>query len=77
MPIRRFFEGSAFTPDEVGELTRIYREVITALSLNIHPAQEDAAKAIVLVASKQEFFDPGKIHDEVLRCFSGKPSPTD
>jgi hypothetical protein len=73
MPIRRFLRGSAFNPEEVRELGRIYREIITALSLKSASDQQDVAKAIMLIASKHESFDPGKIHDEALQCFSDKP----
>jgi hypothetical protein len=77
MPIGRFLEGSAFTPDEVEELARVYGEVVAALSLKSATDQEDLAKAILLIASKQEFFDPGKIHDQALRCFGDWSSSTD
>ncbi len=33
MPMRKLLEGSAFTPEEVRELTRVYHEVVTALAL--------------------------------------------
>ena len=66
MPIRKFLEGSAFTPDEFGELARIFDEIVTALSLKPHVDREAVARAILRVASEQKFFDPGKIHDQAL-----------
>jgi hypothetical protein len=66
MPIRSFLEGSAFTPEEFGELARVFEEIITALSLKSHVDREAAAKTILRVASEQQFFDPAKIHDQAM-----------
>ena len=66
MPIRSFLEGSAFTPEEFGELARVFEEIITALSLKAHVDREVAAKTILRVASAQQFFDPAKIHDQAM-----------
>ena len=66
MPIRSFLEGSAFTPDEFGELARVFEEIVTALSLKSHVDREAAAKTILSIASKQQSLDPAKIHDQAM-----------
>jgi hypothetical protein len=66
MPITRLLKGSVFQPEEVRELTRVYREVITALALNSPAEQEEAAKTIFLIASHQQPFDLGKIEDQAI-----------
>jgi hypothetical protein len=66
MPIRSFLGRSAFTPDEFGELARVFEEIVAALSLKTHVDREAAAKTILRVAFKQQFFDPAKIHDQAM-----------
>ena len=66
MPIKKLLEGSAFTPEQIQELTRIYQEVVTALSLNSAENQEEAAKAVFLIASQRRRFDLDEIEDQVL-----------
>jgi len=59
-------EGSAFAPDEFRELARIFDEIAEAHSLRSWVDREAAAKTILGIASQQQFFDPGKIHDQAL-----------
>jgi hypothetical protein len=66
MPIKRMLEGSSFSPEEFQEVVRIFDQVITALSLKSPEQRAAAAQAILGIASKQTFFDPGKIYDEAL-----------
>jgi hypothetical protein len=55
MPARKLLEGSAFTPDEFGELARLFDEIVTALSLKSHVDREALARTILLIASEQQF----------------------
>ena len=59
-------EGSAFSPEELRELVRIFDEIVEAHSLEARVDREAVARAILKIASQQEFFDPGKIYDEAL-----------
>ena len=66
MPMRKLLEDLAFTPEEVRELTRVYHEVVTALTLESPSDQEEAAKAVFLTASQRRRFDPGEIEDHAI-----------
>ena len=45
---------------------QVMRDNLTALSLKSHVDREAAAKTILRVASKLQFFDPAKIHDQAI-----------
>jgi hypothetical protein len=73
MSVKKLLEGSVFDPDQVRDLTRVYREVTAALSLTTRAAKEDAAKAIIRIAREQTDFDAAKLRGQVMDELAREP----
>jgi hypothetical protein len=58
-------------------LYQVMRDNLTALSLKSHVDREAAAKTIPRVASKLEFFDPAKIHDQAMAELRDRSPPVE
>ena len=73
-PITKIFEGLVFDPDRVRDLTRVYKEVTGALSLETRVAREDAAKAIIRIARKSppRWWSMRAEHSDHARSFRGR-----
>ena len=64
MPIRGMLDGTAFNPEQIGELVAAFESVLADLKLvdRIDPVTELVAKAIIDCAKGGEF-DRIKLHD--------------
>jgi hypothetical protein len=74
MPIRQLLDSSAFNPEEVALLCKVFEDMLHALKLvdRTDPATSLIAKKIIELARRGER-DPARLCDGVMKEFRAPP----